>query len=391
MNSPIAMTGAGVISALGAGGSEFERALYAGKRAARPSVLLGPEFITGEIAAFEPHRWLGEKGIRSLDRTALLVCVAMHLALSDAGLEGSADSGIICGTVFGSLHSITSFDWTGLTDGPQYVSPMEFPNTVINSPIGQAAIRFKLRGINSMLCGGEASSLYAIGQAAECLRLGRARSVLAGGVESFSEEAFLALRSTGTLSPDGSARPFASNSPGTLAGEGAAFLVLEPDRLARQRGARPWAEVVGAGAAFEPDSRSSGLVRAIHAALQQAGLEPQRISFIAASAGGNPQNDCHEATAIKDVFGTALHGIPICAPKAAFGEVLGASGVMCALTAALALQRQCAPPTPGWDRTDPDLRLSAAPQPFVGDCALVNAVGSDGNSAALILRRVREQ
>src|SRR5439155_18478109 len=113
-----------------------------------------------------------------------------------------------CGTVFGSVHSITSFDWSGLEDGPAYVSPMEFPNTVINAPAGQAAIKHRLRGVNSTVCAGVASGLHAINYAADFLRFGRARALLAGGVEELCEETVLGCRGIGMASHGHVARPF---------------------------------------------------------------------------------------------------------------------------------------------------------------------------------------
>src|SRR5579884_1222032 len=153
MTERIVITGAGVISSIGAGIDEFERAIYSGTSGVAPSELFGETTTTAEVKKFAPQQWLGNRGIRVLDRSARLLSVAAYMALCGSGLlapetsEGDPELGLVCGTMFGGLHSITSFDWSGLNDGPNYVNPMEFPNTVINSPAGQAAIRYKLRGI----------------------------------------------------------------------------------------------------------------------------------------------------------------------------------------------------------------------------------------------------
>ena len=187
MTVRVVVTGAGVISAAGAGIEEFERNLYGGCSGIGPSPLLGDTAVAAEVRNFTPQTWLGNKGIRVLDRSARLLCVAGHMALTATGLqqqdggEGDPNLGLVCGTMFGSVHSITGFDWSGVTDGPSYVNPMEFPNTVINSPAGQAAIKHKLRGVNSTISAGLVSGLYAIHYAAEFLRFGRATALLAGG------------------------------------------------------------------------------------------------------------------------------------------------------------------------------------------------------------------
>src|SRR5260370_11713406 len=107
------------------------------------------------------------------------------------GGEGDPDPGLVCGTMFGSVHSITSFDWSGVTDGPSYVNPMEFPNAVINSPAGQAAIKHKLRGVNSTISAGLVSGLYAIHYAAASLLFARAPPLTAAAVEDLSHSSFL--------------------------------------------------------------------------------------------------------------------------------------------------------------------------------------------------------
>src|SRR4051794_20519110 len=128
MSPRIVVTGAGVISSIGAGMDDFERALYAGMSGIAPSALLGDSLIAAEVRDFAPQQWLGSKGLRVLDRSARLLCVAAHMALCSTGLsqqnseQGDPNLGLVCGTMFGSVHSITAFDWSGVTEGPNYVN-----------------------------------------------------------------------------------------------------------------------------------------------------------------------------------------------------------------------------------------------------------------------------
>jgi 3-oxoacyl-[acyl-carrier-protein] synthase II len=402
VSSRIVVTGAGVISAIGAGTEEFAKALYAGQSGIGLHPLPGldgePPVRVAEIRNFSPEPWLGNKGIRVLDRSARLLCVATQMALSSSGLQTSGGEndqnlGLICGTMFGSVRSITSFDWSGLTDGPKYVNPMDFPNTVINSPAGQAAIRYKLRGVNSTISSGLSSGLYAIHYAAEFLRLERAQSLLAGGVEELCQESFLGFRKNSLTSAQGKMLPFAPDRDGTILGEGSGMWVLETEERARERGARPVVEICGFGSAHDAHSiqsfnlRAEGAVSAISQALQASGISPDAIGLIVASASGSRAGDKMEARALVNIFGDRLANIPICAPKAAFGELLGASGALLAATGAIALSRGTAPPTVGFIATEDGLCLSASPQPIHGEYALINCFGCDGNNAALVLRR----
>jgi 3-oxoacyl-(acyl-carrier-protein) synthase len=398
MSVRVVVTGAGVISSIGAGLEEFERNLYAGCSGIGPSPLLGETAVAAEVRNFNPQPWLGNKGIRVLDRSARLLSVAAHMALSSTGLqqqeggEGDPNLGLVCGTMFGSVHSITSFDWSGVTDGPAYVNPMEFPNTVINSPAGQAAIKHKLRGVNSTISAGLVSGLYAIHYAAEFLMFGRATALMAGGVEELCEESFLSFRKVGVISETGCPRPFAADRDGMVLGEGSALWMLETADSAKARGAAAVLEICGFGAAHDAHNvqafnvRAAGAESAIRKALAEAEIGPDAVGCVIAGASGSRAGDAMEAHALRHVFGSRLDKIPVCAPKAAFGEALGASGALCALTAGLALGKRSVPPTAGFRSADNGLQLSSAPQNMDGEYALVNCFGCDGNNAALVLK-----
>jgi 3-oxoacyl-[acyl-carrier-protein] synthase II len=402
MEPRIVITAAGVISPIGAGLDDFEKGLYSGASGVGPSPLLGNGAAAAAVREFTPQQWLGNKGIRVLDRTARLLCVAAQMALRAAGRSGgdatAADPacGLVCGTMFGSIHSITSFDWSGLEDGPNLVNPMDFPNTVINSAAGQAAIKFKLGGVNSTICGAQASGLYALDYAAGFLRLGRARMLLGGGAEELSEEAWRGFQKNDLLSASDTPRPFHPSRDGVVLGEGAALLVLESAETALERGARPWAEIAGFGCAQDANSisafapRAEGATAAIQAALESAGIGNDQIACIIASASGSRPADEMESCALENIFGARLPDVPVCAPKAALGELLGAAGAVGALIAALALQKQRLAPTAGADDSHAyGVRLSGQAQTLHGDYALVNAFSCDGNNAALVLRRSR--
>ena len=397
MNKRVVVTGAAVISPAGAGLDEFQKALYEGRSAVEASTRFAGA-VTSEFHDLNVTPWLGAKGIRMLDRSARLLCVSSYMALTSTGVVneigdgGAPDVGLVCGTMFGGLHSIASFDWSGLTEGVTLVNPMEFPNTVINSPAGQAAIKYKMRGVNSTICCGLSSGLQAIHYAAEFLRFGRARVLLAGGVEELCEESLAGFTKTGISSPAGAVRPFGTDRDGTIPGEGSALWALETEEGAAEHGREPWFEIRGCGTAQDAFSiqgynvRGEGAASAISQALEYSGVDAGSISVIVASANGSRTGDEMEARALRQVFGERLKDIPITAPKAAFGECMGASGALSAITAGIALREQCAPPTAGFAGAEADLHLAAAPQPFQGEYALINAFGCDGNHASLVIR-----
>ncbi|MEQ1886243.1 MAG: beta-ketoacyl synthase N-terminal-like domain-containing protein [Bryobacteraceae bacterium] len=383
MSKKVVITGTGVISAIGAGLEEFAEALYGGKSA----VVAGPP-PTAAIADFTPQNWLGSKGFKYFDRTARLLCVAGTMAIEKAGWKddpAAADDerlGLMYGTLYGSEHSITSFDWVAVTEGPGMVSPLEFPNTVISSPGGQAAIKHHLSGPSWTLCQGFASSLHALQQASVFVKAGRVKAILAGGADESSPESTQAFTHMGLLGTG--VRPFAKDSQGTVLGEGAALWMLESEESAKARGAAYKVEVLGFGQAQDDTTTAVSGAVAIRNALKNAGIDVSQIGCIIASADGIPALDAAEEQALHEVFGPSLAGIPACAPKAALGETMGPGACFSATAGALALERQSVPPTAGYSGGGP-LRLSAEAQPIQGKYALVNAFSYDGNVMSMVL------
>ncbi len=402
MSRSVIVSGAGVVSAIGNGVQDFEEALFSGACGLGSCTLAETEGLSQvqafEVPDFDARDWLGRKGLRGLDRAARLLCVAARLALDTAQLEehpqegGYPDTGLVNGTMFGSIHSIASFDWSGLVDSPKFVNPMAFPSTVINSPAGQAGIKFGMSAVNSTISAGLASGLCAIQYAAELLESERAQAILAGGAEQWSPQAHLGFDKNGLLSKQPSIRPMAEGRDGTVLGEGSALLVLEWEETARRRGLEPWAALAGFGESYDTASsrhqrlKAEGLVRAIARALRSADIEPTQIGLIVSGANGDRLGDAVEASALRQVFGEQLAAIPVSAPKASFGEVQGASGALLTLSAVLALRRGQAPPTPSAVSVSGGLSLSARAQPLKSRHALVLSYDCQGTSAALVLR-----
>src|SRR5260370_37165124 len=187
----VVITGIGVVSALGVGREPFWKALEAGSDGISTLSLFDtsdlPCHKAGQIVEFNPERLLGHKGLKYLDRSTQLLEYAAGLALADRNLStdqaDGRDIGLVVGTTFGSLESISSFDCEALRNGPGFVNPMAFPNTVINSPAGHTAIRYGLTGLNVTVSSGSVSSLQALQYAADCVSMDRQEIVLAGGVD----------------------------------------------------------------------------------------------------------------------------------------------------------------------------------------------------------------
>ncbi len=408
MGTGVVITGIGVLSPVAAGRAAYWTALSQARHGFRPITLFDstPFRISsaGEIVDFDPLAILGKKGLRDLDRSTRLVCAAAKSALEDSSLEITASNagavGVSLGATFGSLHSISQFDRTGLIEGPRAVNPSHFPNTVLNSPASHVSIRFNVKGFNTTISTGFCASLDAVAYAADFIRMNRAAAVLAGGVEELCEETFMAFHALGSLSgSDGSSPlccPFDSRRNGTVLSEGACILVLESGQHASGRKARALGAIAGYGASFDPHPEPSfsaggtGLAHAINQALQEASLAPENIDCIYASANSTTGLDRMEAAAFREVFGGRASAVPVTAVKSMLGEAYSASGALTLAAAIGALQTGIIPPIAGYQHKDPECDLdcvSGESRTRGVETVLVTAADPYGANAAMILTR----
>jgi 3-oxoacyl-(acyl-carrier-protein) synthase len=392
----IVITGMGAICALGDAPGAIHRALCEGRSGFSAPTVFPPEVAAGrqvaEIAGFKPQQYLGEKNVRPLDRTGRLAAVAAGLALADSGRApgGPAEApvGLVVGTMFSSVRTIGEFDRRAQSAGPEYASPLDFSNTVLNAAAGQVAIWHRLSGVNSTIGGGPAAGLQAIGYAAGLIRDGRASVLVAGGVEELCFESFQGYLGARCLSEPGiRSAPFDAKRSGTALGEGAAFLVLEAEDSALARGARIVGRVLGFASGFEPAQSDSGedeLARSVTRALAGAGKTTSDVAAVLSSASGSPAQDRREARGIHAALGPT---VPVTATKSMVGETLGASGALNAIVALESLRIGQLPGVAGFIARDPDVELnvSAAASEISGSCILVTAVAPEGNCCALVL------
>jgi 3-oxoacyl-(acyl-carrier-protein) synthase len=394
--SRVVVTGTGVVCVLGDSRGALAAALAEGRSGLAPveRPLAGGIPLAGALVDFVPEHDLGsDTNLRPLDRAGRLLTVAASRAFADCGVvpKNGRVTGLVAGTLFGSVTTISEFDRRQLVDGPRYVKPLDFANTVINAAAGQAAIWLGCRGVNATFAGGPTAALEAIAFGAEQVRDGRAELVLAGGVEELGDEALLTFGRAGLLAgADGAEAcpvPFDGRRNGFALAEGAALLALETREAAQARGATVLAEVAGFGSAWGEDAES--VARAVEMALADAGIAASDIGVWCASASGSRVLDRREAQGVALALGGAE--VPVMAPKAALGEALGASGALQAVALVEVLRSGVLPGIAGLRELDPDLpRLATAAGSRTVDAryGLVTAVGSDGVANALVLARL---
>ncbi|GAB4412764.1 MAG: beta-ketoacyl-ACP synthase II [Thermodesulfovibrionales bacterium] len=401
----IVITGMGVLSPVGVGRENFWEALSIGKSGFREITLFDTSpfnvRIGGEVD-FDPVEFIGKKGLRDLDRSTRLICSAARLAIDDSRLVIDEDNtnamGVSIGSTFGSLHSISQFDRVGLIEGPRFVNPSHFPNTVINSPASQVSIRFKIKGFNTTISTGFCASLDSVSYGADFIRMNRAKAVLTGGVEELCEETFMGFYKLGCLSgSDGSEPiccPYDRRRNGLILSEGAGIVVLEEEGHAIERGAKILAVLKGCGSSFDPeadigfDHNGTGLKEAIGLALKEASLLPEDIDCIISCANSTKGLDRMETRALKEVFVDNAFNIPVSAIKSMVGESFSASGALSLVAAVGAIQKGFIPPTVNYKEKDPECDLDYVPnasrQQEVNTVLVITSDPYGQNSAAIL-------
>lgn len=405
----IVVTGLGIISSNGIGKDAFMDAIFRGITGIKPISLFDTSSFrvktAGEVKDFDAVSFLGSKGLRTLDRSTKLVGSAAKLALDDAKViideTNTFNTGVVVGNTLGSVYSISEFDKEALLEGPQYVNPALFPNTVINSPASQVSIKFNIKGFNTTIATGFSASLDAIKYAADFIRLGRGRIVLAAGVEELCIQTFLGFYTTGFLAGlgDGKAEissPFDRRRNGIVLGEGSSVLVMEDLDSALERGCCIYAEVIGCGSGFDGYRTNKycpsgdGLKGSMRMAVDDAGLAYSDIDYICASANSTIDADRIESAGIKEVFRGKR--IPVSSVKSMIGECFSASGAFQASAAIGAITKQMVFPTVNYLEKDPECDLDyvvTKAQECPVNNVLINAFGPSGCNTSIVLSKFR--
>lgn len=402
MDQRVAVTGVGVICALGTGMTAFSDAVLAGTVGASrlPDALSSrmQAKIAAQVPDFDPAEHFTTRQLISLDRAAQLTLVAAKEAMAQAGLQAGDVEPTRAGVVLGAAIGHHAFDATYESFYGQMsdrVHPLTLPKVMPSAAASNVAMAYGLKGPVFATASACASANHAIGQAFHMVRSGQADVMLTGGGDASLVPGVLATwAALRVLSPDG-CRPFSLDRNGLVLGEGAAVLVLEPWERARARGATILAELVGFGMSADaadltaPDA--DGASRAMLAALADAGLEADAVGYVNAHGTGTRLNDRTETAALHRVFGNHLPKVPVSSTKSMIGHCVTAGGAieMAAVLAGFAAGK--IPPTAGFSGADPECDVDVVPEAhraMDAEYALSNAFAFGGLNASVAVRRV---
>ena len=369
----VAITGAGVVSPLGATLQAFHQALAQtrpGIRRLPPEVARASGVQVGALVDWNPAPMFNEGESANLDRASQFALAASSEALSSSGLDlaraDRARIGVYWGTGMGGAHSLENAYRQVYGAGEWRLRPLTVVMAMNNAAASNVAVRHGLGGPFANFSTACSSSAMALGEAMRAIEAGRADAVVAGGAEALltpgTLAAWQALRTLAPADPEdpsASCKPFDRRRAGLVLGEGAAAFVLEEEGHARARGARIRGFLTGYGNTCDAVHRSrpdrGGQVRAMQQALRESGLGAADVGYVNAHGTATVVGDVVEAEAINAVFAEAAPLVS--STKSMHGHLLGGAGALEFAAALLALEEGLVPPTAFLEQPDPAASL----------------------------------
>jgi len=398
----VAITGLGVICALGKNAKNFWAALEQGSVGIAPITAIDRSnlrFQNGaEVRDYNPLDYFEPRNADLMDRFAQFAVVAAKQAVQDAGLELTPEicstAAVITGACVGGQSSEDQGFYDIYRANRNRVHPMTIPKTMANAGASLICMELGITGAAFTISTACSSAAHAVGLGYSMVASGSAPVALVGGSEApFSLGLLKAWEALRVVSA-GTCRPFSKDRSGMILGEGGAMLVLETMDSAKARGIHIYGEVVGFGMSSDAchitHPSSDGAAAAMQRALSNANIAPEQIGYINAHGTGTEVNDSTETAAIRKVFGAHADKLAVSSTKSMHGHTLGAAGALEAAAAVLALHHGVLPPTANYTTPDPNCDLDVIPntaRKAQVDCCLSNSFAFGGLNAALVFKR----
>lgn len=361
--------------------------------------------VAAEVKDFDPTKYIEKKELRKTDLFCQYAIAAACQAVEDSGIIGTIEDeklGVYVGSGTGGMH--TFFTQCENMIAEKKISPFFIPMMIGNMAAGLIAIRFSAKGPCLPVVTACATSTHAVGEAFHAIKNGYADAIITGGAEAaITPLAIAGFSSCMALStrndPNSSSIPFDKRRDGFVMGEGAGILVLEEYEHAVARGAKIYAEVAGYGNTCDahhvtaPDPEAAGAARCVEIALKEAGITDNDTLYINAHGTSTPANDKTETAAFKRALGEKAYDTYISSTKSMTGHMLGATGAVEAIVAALAIKDGIVPPTIGLEEPDPECDLNYVPNKAVEvplTAAASTTFGFGGHNACIALKKVSE-
>ncbi|TRZ35785.1 beta-ketoacyl-[acyl-carrier-protein] synthase II [Niallia circulans] len=408
-NRRVVVTGIGAVTPVGNDAEKTWENIVNGVSGVGPLTRINadeyPAKVAAEITDFNPEEFMDKKDARKMDRFTQYALAASLMAVKDADLqitdENSARIGVWIGSGIGGMETFENQYEIFQKRGYKRVSPFFVPMLIPDMATGQVSITLGARGVNSCTVTACATGTNSIGDAFKVIQRGDADAMISGGAEApitkMSVAGFCANTALSTNpDPKTASRPFDANRDGFVIGEGAGIVVLEELEHALARGAKIYAEIVGYGSTGDayhitsPAPGGEGGARAMKMAINDAGLNPEDVSYLNAHGTSTAYNDKFETMAIKEVFGDHAYKLPVSSTKSMTGHLLGAAGGVEAIFSVLSIKDSVIPPTINYETPDPDCDLDYVVNQHRKqevNVAMSNSLGFGGHNATIIFKK----
>lgn len=410
----VVVTGLGTIAPTGSDTATAWANVVAGKSGIGPITDFDvSRFSTrfgGCIDDFDVTRYMEPKDARKMDPFMHYGIAAAHEAMADSGLEVTDANrhrfGVAMGSGIGGIATIEANHnkYIESDSNPKRISPFFVPGSIINMISGHVSIAYGLAGPNLALVTACTTSTHCIGIAGRTIAYGDADVMLAGGAEYATTVlglgGFCSARALSGRNDDpvAASRPWDRDRDGFVLSNGGACLVLEDYEHAQARGARIYAELAGFGMSGDahhitaPPDDGNGAARCMQAALNDASMNAEQVSYVNAHGTSTPLGDVAETRAIKAVFGPQPAGLAVSSTKSTTGHLLGAAGAVEAVFSVLAVHDQVVPPTINLDDPDTECDLDYVPhtaRDMQVSAAITNSFGFGGTNGSLLFTRLQ--
>ncbi len=409
----VVVTGLGAITPIGNNLHEYWEGLINGVSGSTMITRFNTEnFKTRfacELKNYDSSKYFDRKEANKLDLYSQYAHIASDEAIVHSGLDPDRIDkdrvGVIWASGIGGLDTfykaIRSFVEGGSI--PRF-SPFFIPKMISDIAAGAISIKYGFRGPNFGTVSACASSTNAIIDALNYIRWGKADVFVTGGSEAAINEpgigGFNALQALSTNNEEylSASRPFDRTRDGFVMGEGGGALILEEYEHARSRGAKIYAEIIGAAMTADafhltaPHPEGLGAYKVMDLALKDAGIQPSDVDYINVHGTATPLGDISEIKAIIKVFGSHSYTMNISSTKSMTGHLLGAAGAAEAIASIMATINDIVPPTINFrtpdPEIDPDLNLTLAKaQNRKVNIAISNTFGFGGHNASLVIKK----
>lgn len=413
MKKRVVITGLGLITPLAIGTQETWQALCTGRSGVAEITRFDTSALQTKIAAevkdFRPEDFLSKKDTKRFRRFVSYAMAATRMALDDSGLDINDSNayriGTITGCGLGGLNFMEETVYKVYRGKSRRVSPFFIPMMIGNMAPGMVSIMYGAKGPNSSIATACAAGAHAVGNSFKIIQRGQADAMITGGTEAVITPTciagFNAMKALSTRNDDyaKASRPFDRDRDGFVVGEGSGIMIIESLDHALDRGAPIYAEIIGFGMSGDgyhitsPPPDGEGAARCMTDAINDAGIDYNKIEYINAHGTSTPLNDLYETRAIKTVFKEHASKLAISSTKSMTGHLLGGAGGIETVFTALTVHDDIIPATINHDQPGDECDLDYVPntaRKTPVNIAMTNSFGFGGTNASLILTKYKD-